>query len=460
MGKLFGTDGVRGVINKELTVQLAMNLGSSICSAYGKGSVFLLGKDVRLGGEALSRAVSSGLMQSGCKVDDAGFVTTPALQYYIRTKGGYDGGVMITASHNPPMYNGIKVIYSDGIEAPRSLEKEIEQYFFEQSAIRADWIEMDHTVRKVGDVGEHYIKGVCNLVDSSIIRKRGFRVVFDGANSVGSLLIPRIIRDLGAKVLGINTHLDPYFTWREPEPTPETLKDTSRIVRLLGADMGVGVDGDADRAIIIDDVGDVKWGDRTAVVLVPYLKERYPEYPSRIITGVSSSFFIEEFFKKQGIDVVWMKVGSVDISRRLVKEGGLLGFEENGGFMFPQHQPVRDAGATVAYMLELMATSGKRLSELYSVYPATYTIKTKVPMLREEAHRVLEALKEEYRDKKMITIDGVKILLDDAWFLLRPSGTEPVLRIMIEAKSRETAEDVFREINRLLKEYTGRGLMQ
>jgi phosphomannomutase/phosphoglucomutase len=272
---------------------------------------------------------------------------------------------------------------------------------------------------------------------------------------VGSLVLPEIVRKLGGKPLTINCNLDPHFPWREPEPTPETLKETSVIVKNLSADLGIGVDGDADRAIIISDDGDVKWGDRTAVVLAPYIMRMYPNLPRRVYTGVSSSYFIEEILGREGIKVIWMKVGSVDISRRLVKENGLFGFEENGGFMFPEHQPVRDAGATLAYIMELLSLENKKISQLYEVYPKTYTIKTKVPLPREKALKVVEEISSIYSGQQMVRIDGVKVLLDNAWFLVRPSGTEPVLRIMIEALEKTRAEQILEELMKTVKKYAG-----
>jgi phosphomannomutase/phosphoglucomutase len=149
-----------------------------------------------------------------------------------------------------------------------------------------------------------------------------------------------------------------------------------------------------------------------------------------------------------------MKVGSVDISRRLVKENGLFGFEENGGFMFPAHQPVRDAGATLAYIMELVSIKEKKLSQLYEVYPKTHTIKTKVPMQREKGLEVVEEIAGMYSSHQMMRIDGVKVLLDDAWFLVRPSGTEPVLRIMIEAFDKNKAEQILEELMKTINKYS------
>ncbi len=452
MGRLFGTDGVRGIVNTELTVDLALRLGQAIGTFFGEGARILMGRDVRSGGEMLARVVAGALISTGVKVYDAGLTPTPALQYIVK-HDGFDGGVMITASHNPREYNGIKVIASDGIEVPRDKERVIEDIFFEQRFHRVDWRSLAETVYPYPFVNEKYVKAVVSHVDRELIAKRGFRVLIDPANSVGAITSPWVAKLLGAKPITINGHLDPWFPGRNPEPTPETLVETSRVVKAVGADMGIAHDGDADRAIIIDDKGRVQWGDRTAALLCRFLAGKHPDLPRRVYTAISSSIVIEDVLRKLGIEVVWMKVGSVDISRRLAAEGGLAGFEENGGFMYPLHHPVRDGAMTLALMLQLMAEERRPLSELYDELPQYHLIKTKIPMSRDKALRVVERVKEEFRGAgHMITIDGVRVNAEDYWFLVRPSGTEPLLRIMLEAKTREKAEEILSRIKSIAEE--------
>jgi len=452
MGKLFGTDGVRGIVNKDLTPELAFNLASSICETFGKGSTFLIGRDVRLGGEVLFSAIISGLTSTGCQPYDGGLAPTPAIQYNIRKNDMFDGGIIITASHNPPMYNGIKVIDADGIEVSREKEKEIEEVFFSARYSYVSWSKANISLKKYPGLIDEYLNGIIVHIDSEIIKRKSPKVVIDCANSVGSLVIPQLVRMLGGKPLSLNAHLDPYFPGREPEPTPDSLVVASKLVLESKASFGVGTDGDADRSIFIDDHGNIHWGDKTAIVLAPFLKEKNPQSPPRVYTGVSSSYLIEDLLKEYGIEIVWMKVGSVDISRRLVKEGGLFGFEENGGTMYPPHQPVRDAAMTVALMLELISKSSIPLSQLYSVYPHTYTIKTKYPIERSISQKIINKLENEYSSYKKITIDGIKVLLDDGWFLVRPSGTEPVLRVMIEMKTKEGAQRLLARIEKIINE--------
>ncbi len=451
LGRLFGTDGVRGVVNKGLTIETALKLGMAIGSWLGPGARVLIGRDVRAGGDAIMHAVIAGLEATGATVYIAGYTPTPALQYAVR-KHGFDAGVMVTASHNPPEYNGIKVIASDGIEVPREAEKEIEDIFFSEKWRLASWKSLVHDAKPWPGVVEEYVNAIVSMIDADIIKRRGYRVLVDAANSVGALATPHVLQRLGVKVYTLNGDLNPLFPGREPEPTPETLREAAKTVQSLNLDLGIGHDGDADRAIIVDEKGEVWWGDRSGTLLAAYVAENHPELPRRVFTGVSSSILVEEYLSKFNIEVRWTPVGSVVISRTLVKEGGIAGFEENGGYMHPLHQPVRDGAMTAALFLEMMAREKARASELFSRLPRYYPVKTKVPMDRSTALKVLEEVKKRYAGYRMVTIDGVKVFGDGWWFLVRPSGTEPVLRIMVEARDRGTAERIANELKQLALE--------
>lgn len=451
MKRLFGTDGVRGIVNKELTVDFVVRLAYAIGTFFGEGSRILVGRDIRLGGEVLLKAVEAGLVSAGCKVYEAGLITTPGLQYNVGYKG-FDGGVMVTASHNPPEYNGIKVVGPDGIEVPRRAEEEIEKIFFEQRFRPANIALLAGSVKKEPNVIEDYVKAIIGLVDKARIREKRFKVLVDPANSVGALTTTRVVRELGGKVYTLNGHLDPFFPGRLPEPTVETLVETARVAKTLQADFAVGHDADGDRAIVIDDQGRIHWGDRSATLLIEHLVKKHPEQPRKVYTAVSSSVLVEEYLKKYGVEIVWTRVGSPIIARELVKGGGLAGFEENGGFMYPKLLPVRDGAMKTALIMEMLAYRRRRLSELFDQLPRYYPVKTKIPMTREKALLVVEEVKKLYSGQRMITIDGVKVIGGDYWFLVRPSGTEPLLRIMVEAKTREKAEELVKELVEIAKE--------
>ena len=452
LGKLFGTDGVRGITNEQLSPILALKLGMAIGSFFGYNSKILVGRDGRAGGDMLVHAVIAGLQSAGAKVYYAGYTPTPALQYVVKIED-FDGGVVVTASHNPPEYNGIKVVGPLGIEIDRDKEKEIEEIFFEERFRRASWRLLVSDVSPYPGVVDKYVRGILGLVDKALIRKKRYRVVVDCANNVGSLATPKLLRELGVSVYTLNCDVNPIPS-REPEPTPSTLRELSAIVKTVSADLGVGHDGDADRVIIVDDNGEVWWGDRTAALLSAYIGEnKLKKAPRRVFTAVSSSTLVEEYLANYGIEVRWTPVGSVHISYSLLREGGIAGFEENGGFMYPPHQLVRDGAMTVALFLEYMAVENKSSSTLYSMLPRYYAIKTKIPMPRDLALKVVDSVKSHYTGLgyRVITIDGVKVFGEDWWVLVRPSGTEPVLRIMAEARSEEKAKTVVEKITQLIR---------
>jgi phosphomannomutase/phosphoglucomutase len=298
-----------------------------------------------------------------------------------------------------------------------------------------------------------YVKGVVNEVDKELIKKKEFRVVVDGANSVGSITTPLVLKELGVKVLCVNCNLDPSFPGREPEPTVTSLNETSKVVKSIGADLLVAHDADADRAIIGDEVGSIHWGDRSGALLTYHLVQKYPQLPKRTFTGVSSSHFVVEgFLKPRGIEIKWTPVGSVIISHMLIKEGGASGFEENGGFMNPVHHPVRDGGMTAALFLEMMAKENKRASELFSMLPKAYAKKGKVlrpPKV--EYQKLYEKLSSMFPDCRKWNIDGLKVACQNFWFLVRPSGTEPVMRIMVESKDPKELEKMYLTIEDVVK---------
>lgn len=434
-------------MNEQLTPELALRLGSAIASHFGEGVHVLLGRDARAGGDMILHAVAAGLLSSGARVHvvaDGGFAPTPAVQYAVKELG-YDLGVMVTASHNPPQYNGIKVIGPMGIEVDRETERQIEEIFFEQRLRRVPWSRAVHDTTVEPRVLDIYVEAVVDRVDKTLIRSRGFRVLVDCANNVSSLTTPRILRRLGVKAYTIACDLSP-IPYREPEPTPSSLAEAARTVTALGLDLGVGHDGDGDRAIIVDEKGEAWWGDRTGALLSAYIaEEKLLDTPKRIYTAVSSSRLVEDYLKPRGIEVAWTPVGSVNISYRLLEEGGLAGFEDNGGFIYPPHLLARDGGMTLALFLEMLARRSVRASQLYGELPRYYAVKTKVPMPREKAVRVVEALRQEYSGKpgyRVLTIDGLRVDADDYWFLVRPSGTEPVLRVMVEARSPDRAKEL------------------
>lgn len=445
--RLFGTNGIRGLANKELTPQMAIKVGSAIGTFFKRGDL-IVGYDARTSGPMLARAVIAGLNSTGCNVLLAGMAPTPTLQYAVKNYD-VDGGVIITASHNPPEYNGIKVIWQDGIEISREQEIEIENIYFDEKIKFAEWNVIGET-RELPGVIDEYIAAIKTHVNISAITQKNYHIVIDGANSVGSLAAPRLVRELGCKVTTINANIDGTFPGRPPEPRPENLGDLALTVKAVGADLGVAYDGDADRSIFIDENGKINMGDKTFALVEKYFLKDNPN--EKIVTPVSSSTLIQDIADEYRGEMVWTKVGSVTVANTMKELKAKLGGEENGGIFYGPHQPVRDGAMSTALILDIMAKTGEKLSKLISELPVYFLEKGKVQCREEIKTKVLERLIQQVKGLKTNTLDGVKIWFEDKrGILIRPSGTEPIYRLYAEAKTNEKAVQLIKEYSVKLK---------
>lgn len=445
--RLFGTNGIRGVVNEELTVEMVIKIGTAI-GTFFQPSELIVGYDARTSGQMLVKAVVSGLNATGCNVLSAGMAPTPALQYAVKNHE-VDGAVIITASHNPPEYNGIKVVWKDGVELSREQEIEIEKLFFNGDIHYEEWSNLG-TTRNFPGVIDEYLEAIIKHVNSLKIKDNPYHVVVDPANSVGSLAIPQLLQRLGCKVTTMNADIDGTFPGRLPEPRPENLKDLAMTVKAVKADLGVAYDGDADRAIFIDEKGEIHWGDKTFALVEKQFLENNPG--EKIVTPVSSSSLVKDIADSCNGEVVWTKVGSVIVSQTMKKEKSKLGGEENGGIFYGPHQIVRDGAMSTALILDIMANTEKSLSLLLGELPKYFLEKRKVNCPNKLKDIVLKRLKEEVSGLNINTIDGIKIWFDDkSAILIRPSGTEPIYRIYAETKTEKRTQALAQKYSLTLK---------
>jgi len=443
VGALFGTNGIRGLANVDLTPEFAAKVGVSVGTFFDGGEM-VVGSDARCTSPMLLSAVISGLTSAGCKVYNAGMAPTPTIQYTVK-KQGVDGGIVITASHNPPEYNGIKVLAGDGVEISREEEKVVEKIFFEETFRRVKWDQVKEPSILEGVI-EDYLASVTKHIEVEAVRERRFKVVVDPANGVGSLTLPRFLHSLGCKVYVINAELDGRFPSRPPEPRPENLGELAKTVKALGADFGVALDGDADRAIFVDETGNIHWGDKTFALIARFFLMKNSK--STIVTPISSSSIIKDVVDEYGGSLVFTKVGSVDVSHKMKELKAVLGGEENGGVFYAPHIPVRDGTMTTGLILNIMAESGKKLSELLSDLPVYFIKKSNVKCPNELKGKVMEKVSSEFEGLPKETVDGIKAFFPNgSAVLIRPSGTEPAIRIYAEAKSED-------EVNGLVRKYT------
>ena len=433
MKRLFGTFGVRRLANTELTPEFA----SKIAASYGtlvKGKV-AVGGDTRTSTEMIKHAVISGLLSSGCDVIDLGILPTPALQFAVRNY--YDGGIMITASHNPPKYNGIKLVDSYGIGTPDDMEIKIEDMFFNDNPDRVSWNEIGESGKNEGLL-EEYIQNVIDRVDADAINEAKLKVIVDCGSGAACFTTPYLLRKLGCEVLTMNCQPDGFFPGRDPEPTEPNLKELIEVVKATGANIGIAHDGDADRTICIDEKGDFVFGDKSFALVEKYmLKENNG---GLIVTTVATSSAIYDIANEYNGEVIATKVGDLIVARELKDKDGLFGGEENGGLIFPDFVYGRDAALSTAKIIEIIAKTGKSLSKLIEELPVYYSEKMKIECPDELKQEVMQKIAEETSEFEVDTTDGVKIFKDGGWVIIRPSGTEPIFRCFAEAKTKEDAK--------------------
>ena len=446
--KLFGTNGIRGLVNVELTPEVVIKVGASIGTFFGKEKNLLLGYDARTSGPMFAKAVIAGLTASGINVFFAGMAPTPSLQFAVKNHK-MDGGVIITASHNPPEYNGIKVIWSDGIETSHEQEVEIENIYFNNKIVFAQWDKLG-IKRELPGINDEYIQAIKKHVNKTKIANEHFHVVVDAANSVGGLTAPSLLRELGCKITSINANIDGTFPGRMPEPRPESLGVLASTVKAIGAHMGVAFDGDADRSIFVDANGVIYWGDKTFAVIIKQYLLKNPG--AKIITPVSSSTLIKDTVEAYKGDLIWTKVGSVTVSQKMKELNANLGGEENGGVFYGPHQSVRDGAMTTVLLLDIMAQTGQTLAQLVADQPQYFIEKGKIECPDEKKEILQQKMFEQVKGENVSTIDGVKIWFSDASaILIRPSGTEPVFRLYAEAKNQEKALKLVEDYSLRLK---------
>ena len=429
--KLFGTNGVRGVFGKDLTPELVLSIGQAFGSMR-KGCIGV-GRDTRTSGDTLVKAAKAGLLAMGCDVVDCGILPTPALQYLVREH--FDGGVMITASHNPPEYNGVKIVEPDGTEMGDEETIKLEQILFSRSFSPVPW---DQTGKETQspDLLNEYIKAIVNHFPREI--GKGITVVVDPGSGPACLTTSRILTDMGCNVITINGVMDGTFPGRMPEPTIDGLRNLAALVVSSGAAFGVAHDGDADRAVFIDNKGQFVEENQEFALVARHICQ---ETKGIIVTPVSTGQIVELVAEIEESEIVYTPVGSIYVARAmrsLLEQGKtvVFGGEGNGGLIFPRHQFCRDGGMTAAMMVAILVNTKKTLSELVSQLPHRHIIKDK--LTTPNGMKILESLKTSYSKEVTDQTDGLKIFRNNTWGLVRASGTEPIIRIIVDADTERT----------------------
>lgn len=414
----------------------------------GKTGRIVVGRDARISGMMVSYLVVGTLMAMGFDVINIGLATTPTTELAV-TGEGADGGLILTASHNPIQWNALKLLDRNGEFLTDAAGKEVIRIAEEEDFTFADV--MDLGSEFVNDTwGERHIEMVrsLSLVDVNAIREAGFTVAVDAVNSVGGIVIPRLLRDLGVKeIIELNCEANGRFA-HTPEPIPENLTQIASLMKEGRADVGFVVDPDVDRLAIVMENGEMFVEEYTLVAVADYI---LAHTPGSTVSNLSSSRALRDVTRRHGCEYNAAAVGEVNVVAKMKETGAVIGGEGNGGVIYPELHYGRDALVGVAIFLTLLAKSGKKVSELKKTYPPYQIAKNKIQLTPDiDVDAILLAVKDKFAGCDITDIDGVKIDFPDSWVHLRKSNTEPIIRIYSEAETMERAEKLAEDIKAVI----------
>ena len=429
--KLCGTSGIRGLIGSEVTCELALNVGKSLAYYLGNQGTVVIGYDTRTTNQMLDQAICAGLLESGVDVVKIGMVPTP-LVGYATEKLNADAGIMLTASHNPSQYNGIKLWNKNGMAYTQAQERKIEEIYANKDYISVSW----ENVGKLSvneEIKGQYIDDLVDMVDI----KKGLKVVVDCASGAGSEISPLVFRKAGCEVTTLNSQPDGFFPGRNPEPNAENLQTLMKTVVAIGADLGIAHDGDADRMITVDEKGNVSPFDSLLALISK-------EFEGDIVTTVDAGLCMDESVKGE---VLRTPVGDVNVAEVIIEKDAAFGGEPSGTWLHPDFCMCPDGILSGLRMAEIVSRDGK-LSDLLAQIPQYPNIREKITCSKEAKIKVMENMEDLLKDAfddivDVNSLDGVRLTFaDDSWVLVRPSGTEDYIRITLESRDSQRAEEI------------------
>jgi phosphoglucosamine mutase len=431
----FGSSGIRGIANQAVTSELALRIGRGVGTDRGSAVV---GHDTRRAAEMIEYAAISGLLSVGCRVTRVGMVATPTLAYAAKD---YDCGIMVTASHNPPEYIGVKLFNPDGMAFDSKQQKTIERLIGEprDADIKlAPWDRM-HPVRTDENAVSNHISRILAGVN---IEKR-MRVVVDCGCGAASLTTPYLLRAMGCDVVTLNSQPDGFFPGRSPEPKSETLTLLQSAVLSTNADLGIAHDGDADRMVAVDDQGDVVSNDKLLAFFGMH------EARNKMVIPVDTSMLIDAVLPD--IEIIRTRVGDVFIAEEMKRASADFGGEPSGTWIFPRVSYCPEGIYAAARLVELLSRGDVRFSDHLSPMPEYEIKRGSISYRGDIDDRRIEGELRALPSSDISTIDGIRLGFDDAWALVRPSGTEPLIRITVEGATSGVVEKLYHEIHKIVK---------
>lgn len=453
---IISISGMRGIIGENLTPAIAAEYGCAFGTFLRRrfrdtGTVqAAIGRDSRPSGQMLISAVSAGLCSAGVNVVDLGIVTTPCVGIMLRELGCH-GGVVITASHNPTPYNGIKLLLETGIAPPPYLAAGIRQMYFERNF---DLVDAAHCGQVFSDDGTDtvHLEKVLALVDQKAIAAQKYKVVLDSVNGAGGRIGQKLLETLGCHVVAINNEPTGIFA-HTPEPTKENLTGLCDEVHKHGAAVGFAQDPDADRVAVVDENGEYIGEEYSLALAVKVVLEAQPG--GCVAANLSTSRMIDDVAARYGASVIRTPVGEANVANAMIEHGCVIGGEGNGGVIDLRVGPVRDSVVGMAFILDLMARTGKSIGELVRDIGGYYMQKTKVAADKSQAAAIIEKVKTEFPHAKVNESDGARFDFNDGWLHIRTSNTEPVMRIIAETRDRAAAERYLEKVNAIRESVIG-----
>ncbi|NYB26814.1 MAG: phosphoglucosamine mutase [Methanobacteriaceae archaeon] len=423
--KLFGTSGIRGPIGTAVTADLALKMGRALSTLLGPGHDIVVGYDSRTSNQMLEKALIAGILEGGCDVLSLGMAPTPLVGYATMKLG--DAGVMITASHNPPQDNGIKVWNKNGMAYRPNQERELEKIISDETFSNASW-ENIGKVKDIKNTSREYVK---DLLDYAHI-KPGLKVVVDCASGAASYLSPLILRKAGCEVVTLNSQPDGFFPGRLPEPSEANLQELMKMVKATQSDLGIAHDGDADRMIAVDEKGNMADFDKLVSLMAR-------EVGGRVVTTVDASNSIDMCLEGKG-EVIRTKVGDVHVAEAIEENDASFGGEPSGTWIHPDFCMCPDGILSALRIATLVSEKGP-LSKLLDEVPSFPTLREKINCEEFQKKMIMEKTEAEFAKlfedvSEVNLIDGVRLSLENgSWVLIRPSGTESYVRITLGGKT-------------------------
>ncbi|KYC45095.1 MAG: putative phosphoglucosamine mutase [Candidatus Methanofastidiosum methylothiophilum] len=448
MDTIFGVSGLRGVIGDGLSPDLIFNYVSSFAKEIPMGTV-VIGNDSRFSGNMVRNAVVSSLLALGFKILDIGIAPTPTIQFVTKINNA-SGGISITASHNPEKWNGLKFIDSNGIffneKKINSIKKNLEEKNFKfQTYDKLGIIVEDPKAKEI------HINSVLQKINFDCFNNSKLTVAIDACNAAGSEFIPDFIEKLGSNIVKLNCDSNASFP-RNPEPLKENLLYFSDFIKQKGnIDVGFALDGDADRVAILDEKGNYIGEENTLVLASKFFIEYLNPPNKTVVTNLSTTRALDDVVASLGGRVQRAKVGEINVVEEMIRVNASIGGEGNGGVILPMVQYARDSLCAISLILLGLSKSKLPLSAIVSELPKYYMIKDKISISRSSFEKNLYYIKEFFKGHQYSDIDGLKFDIDDSWIHIRPSNTEPIVRIIAESKSIEKANNLVEEIKNLMK---------